>query len=222
MRTGGRAHVTGRAAGEFRAALIGLGLTSMVLVLLPFSTQSASGVAVRVPMASHQGGFVFGTPPVRQEVTRRVVATQTPAAGPLSTLFRIAHGVPAPPTHVLTTMPPAKTPPTMAPTVGVNPRPAPFAGVVPPMGKAWAWGCAAAIAYLEAYAAPEFSIECPGNTGGHEATTTCISGSTLCGDGASIVISDPCPASYMNEASNSWVLLGIWSNVPIDPYGQCP
>jgi len=26
----------------------------------------------------------------------------------------------------------------------------------------------------------------------------------------------------MNEASNSWVLIGVWANVPIDPYGQCP
>jgi hypothetical protein len=44
----------------------------------------------------------------------------------------------------------------------------------------------------------------------------------LCDEGRSIVISDPCPAAYMNEASNSWVLIGVLKNVPIDPYGQCP
>src|SRR5581483_10786518 len=150
--------------------------------------------------------------------------TTSPNASPLSLLFRIAHGVPAPPSHVLnTTPPPAPAPPAPSQaSSAVNPTPAPFSGVVPPMGHAWAWGCAAAIAYLEAYAAPQFTISCPGNTGTHEATTTCISGASLCSEGASIVISDPCPAAYMNEASNSWVLLGIWPNVPIDPYGKCP
>jgi len=89
------------------------------------------------------------------------------------------------------------------------------------MGKATEWGCAAAIAYLNAYAAPGFSIQCPGDAGGHQATTTCVTGFRLCGLGASIVIADPCPAAYMNEASNSWVLIGVW-RVPIDPFGSCP
>jgi hypothetical protein len=35
-----------------------------------------------------------------------------------------------------------------------------------------------------------------------------------------IVISDPCQAAYMNEASNSWVLEGL-RQAPIDPYGYC-
>jgi hypothetical protein len=30
-----------------------------------------------------------------------------------------------------------------------------------------------------------------------------------------------CPASWMNEASNSWVVLHL-ANLPIDPYGSCP
>jgi hypothetical protein len=89
------------------------------------------------------------------------------------------------------------------------------------MGRAYAWGCPAAIQYLLAYSAPGFSISCGLADGGHEATTTCISGASLCDEGRSIVISDPCPAAYMNEASNSWVLIGVW-NLPIDPYGQCP
>jgi hypothetical protein len=35
-----------------------------------------------------------------------------------------------------------------------------------------------------------------------------------------IVIADPCPNAYMNEASNSWVMTGA-SDAPIDPYGAC-
>jgi hypothetical protein len=34
------------------------------------------------------------------------------------------------------------------------------------------------------------------------------------------VIADPCPAAYMNEASNSWDLVGA-SDAPLDPYGYC-
>ena len=82
------------------------------------------------------------------------------------------------------------------------------------------WGCAAALAYLTAYAAPGFDLECPANAQGHEATTTCISEHALCDMGRYIEIADPCPAAYMNEASNSWVLLGL-SDAPIDPYGYC-
>jgi hypothetical protein len=36
-----------------------------------------------------------------------------------------------------------------------------------------------------------------------------------------IRIAEPCAAAYMNESSNSWVLLGI-TDAPIDPYGACP
>jgi hypothetical protein len=35
-----------------------------------------------------------------------------------------------------------------------------------------------------------------------------------------IAIADPCAQTYMNEASNSWVLTGR-SDAPIDPYGAC-
>jgi hypothetical protein len=34
------------------------------------------------------------------------------------------------------------------------------------------------------------------------------------------VIADPCPNAYMNEASNSWALMG-GSDAPLDPYGSC-
>jgi hypothetical protein len=49
---------------------------------------------------------------------------------------------------------------------------------------------------------------------------TCLNQAGVCPNGAIIAIADPCPAAYMNEASNSWVLEGK-SSAPIDPYGVC-
>jgi hypothetical protein len=199
---------------------------------LAVDAPAASGVGAHPPTEASSGAFVFGRAPVRPEVTRQEVATQNDGASPLALLFRVVRGIPATPTHVIS--PPSSTEPAAAPTPAaptpaaptatpqaVVPAPAPFSGAVPPFGKAWAWGCAAAVAYLNAYAAPGFTISCPGNAGGHQAATTCISGYSLCSDGRSIVIADPCPAAYMNEASNSWVLLGLL-DAPIDPYGSCP
>lgn len=84
-------------------------------------------------------------------------------------------------------------------------------------GRATQYGCAAALSYLAAYAAPGFTASCPGNADGHQAATVC---STSPCDGGTIAIADPCPAAYMNEASNSWVLIGD-AIAPIDPYGSC-
>jgi hypothetical protein len=75
------------------------------------------------------------------------------------------------------------------------------------------------LAYLAAYADPNFSVECPGNALGHEAMS-CLNEAGVCPNGAIIAIADPCPAAYMNEASNSWVLEGQ-SSAPLDPYGVC-
>jgi hypothetical protein len=97
---------------------------------------------------------------------------------------------------------------------------APASGV-PSAGEATSSGCAAALAYLNAYAAPGFTLECPAYSQGHEASTGCVSQASPCDQQRVITIADPCPAAYMNEASNSWVLMGE-SNAPIDPYGQCP
>jgi hypothetical protein len=90
---------------------------------------------------------------------------------------------------------------------------------VPPAGQATAWGCAAALAYLTAYAHPGFTLECPGDAQGRQAMT-CYDEPGICTNELLIAIADPCPAAYMNEASNSWVLLGQ-STAPIDPYGTC-
>jgi hypothetical protein len=90
----------------------------------------------------------------------------------------------------------------------------------PARGAATAYGCAAALAYLKAYAAPHFTLQCPGSADGHQASTTCTTRLTACDGGGIITIADPCPAAYMNEASNSWVLIGALQ-APIDPYGYC-
>lgn len=213
MAYGGRAHGVTRSRRGLRLVGQGLGL-SLLLVSLPLGASVASGVSTRVPTPAAGGALVYGKAPVRPEATRRVVATQSQSAQPLELLFHIADGQPATPTQVL-----GPAPSSVAPNGTPGPTPIPVG--VPAPGKAWVWGCAAAIAYLSAYAAPGFSIQCPGDAGGHQATTTCISGYRLCSLGASIVIADPCPAAYMNEASNSWLLLGLL-RVPLDPYGSCP
>jgi hypothetical protein len=91
---------------------------------------------------------------------------------------------------------------------------------LPAAGEATASGCAPALAYLRAYAAPGFSFDCPGYADGHQAMTACVSQASPCGLQRLIVIADPCPNAYMNEASNSWALIGA-SDAPLDPYGSC-
>ena len=106
------------------------------------------------------------------------------------------------------------------PTIHTGSAAAPATAAVPPVGQATAWGCTAALAYLEAYAAPGFTFQCPGYAEGH-AAMTCIAVELSCPGTAVIAITDLCPQAYMNEASNSWVLTGK-SDAPIDPYGACP
>jgi hypothetical protein len=91
---------------------------------------------------------------------------------------------------------------------------------LPLAGEATAAGCTAALDYLTAYAAPGFWLVCPGDARGHQAMTVCESGTSPCSVMRIIVIADACPAAYMNEASNSWSLLGV-SDAPVDPYGSC-
>jgi hypothetical protein len=80
-------------------------------------------------------------------------------------------------------------------------------------------GCGAAISYLGAHSAPGFQFQCPGDALGHQAMT-CIDVAGVCPGVKLIVIADACPAAYMNEAHNSWVLSGLATG-PIDPYGYC-
>jgi hypothetical protein len=134
---------------------------------------------------------------------------------------------PAPPTTTTTTSAPVApvpapsqvTTPSTTP-VPPPPAPAPIApAALPARGAATVDGCAAALAYLAAYSAPGFTFECPGNALGHEAMT-CINQAGVCDNERLIAIADPCPAAYMNEASNSWVLTGA-AGGPLDPYGAC-
>lgn len=80
-------------------------------------------------------------------------------------------------------------------------------------------GCGAALAYLSAHSAPGFHFECPGYALGHQAMT-CVNVAGVCPGAKLIVISVVCPASYMNEAHNSWIMAGLASG-SIDPYGYC-
>ena len=81
------------------------------------------------------------------------------------------------------------------------------------------YGCSDALAFLAGNSAPGFKFECPGYSLGHQAMT-CINVAGVCPGEKLIVITIPCRAAYMNEASNSWVLSGLRS-APIDPYGYC-
>ena len=124
--------------------------------------------------------------------------------------------------------------PRPAPAVLASATAAPAAPALPAYGHATAWGCAAALAYLQAYAAPGFALDCPGYAEGHEAMT-CLHGTPqypdACLNGPEIAISDACPQAYMNESANSWLLTGQTateqakfgvSYSSIDPFGACP
>jgi hypothetical protein len=146
------------------------------------------------------------------------------AARPVSKTKPAAKAAPRPATHVDTaavvrpvTAPPVTTPPVTAPPVTTPPVTAPpvTAPAVP-----YADTCGAALTYLAAHSAPGFRFECPGYALGHQAMT-CMNEPGVCPGQKLIAIAVVCPASYMNEASNSWVVTGR-SDAPIDPYGYCP
>lgn len=115
---------------------------------------------------------------------------------------------PAAPTIAATTSPPVSKAPVVIPA----PRP-------PAPAVDAADTCGAALAYLSAHSAPGFRFECPGNALGHQAMT-CVNVAGVCPGYKLIAISVVCPASYMNEAHNSWILSGLATG-SIDPYGYC-
>jgi hypothetical protein len=177
-------------------------------------------------------------PPLRAQRTahqERNTALKEAAVAMAATIKRPLTPAPAPPPSPApaapttpTTVPPAPTPapapaapPAAAVAPSVAPAPAPSdPSVVPPVGQATAWGCGAALAYLQAYAAKSFTLECPGYAEGREAMT-CMNQAGVCPGASVIAIAEPCPQAYMNEASNSYVILGL-AATPIDPYGPCP
>jgi len=120
-----------------------------------------------------------------------------------------------------TTTPPVTTPPTTTAPATTHQLAATTSHSAPAAQtpSASGYGCGPALAYLEAHSAPGFHFECPGYSLGHQAMT-CINIAGVCAGEKLIVISIPCRAAYMNEASNSWSVQGL-SNAPIDPYGYC-
>jgi hypothetical protein len=92
------------------------------------------------------------------------------------------------------------------------------------------YGCGPALAYLQAHAAPNFEFFWPHDAGGNAAETLSPRYQPDGSFKGVIYIAVPCPAAYMNEASNShgtWVLNPttgvsdwVWP-VPVDPFGTC-
>jgi hypothetical protein len=211
-------------ARRWRAA--GLVTTFVVLVgLAVLAAQAATpGRAIsnprpRVALSSARSATVVAVPMVHQFVTPALAGRTAPASTPASTASSSPTSTnttaPAAPTTTTTapaTPPPQQTSAAAAPAVGAP-------AVVPSVGQATVWGCAAALAYLAAHAYPGFTFECPGYALGHQGMT-CKDWPGVCPGQLVIAIADPCPAAYMNEASNSWVLMGA-STAPEDPYGAC-
>jgi hypothetical protein len=173
---------------------------AVVAFLVPAGTVAASSVShphVDAMAASSRGAVGHADP--------HDVASATPSAG-------------SPPAGVAstTTVSPPPPPPAPAPTPS-----APRANTTVEVSSSGAsgYGCASAIAYLDAHAAPGYTIECPGYAEGHQAMT-CDNVAGVCSGAKVIAIAVPCAAAYMNEASNSWVIEGE-SHAPIDPYGYC-
>ena len=131
----------------------------------------------------------------------------------------------AAPTTVATTPPTTTSPPTTTPAPVRVATSVPSGGISAASAAASAteatagYGCAAALTYLQAHAAPGFTFECPGDALGHQAMT-CAFVAGVCPNSRIIAIADPCPAAYMNEAYNSRVAEGLASG-PFDPYGYC-
>ena len=147
--------------------------------------------------------------------------TEPALPGPTSTeptpsTTTIADPPPQPPTTTAASLPPVTAPATTAPV-------AHLAAHQPPPGT----GCGPALAYLTQQAAPGFQFVCPGYADGAQALT-CLGQAPCAPNQRMIVIADPCPAAYRNEAHNSWVLLheAFGTPVPagdmtIDPFGHC-
>lgn len=116
------------------------------------------------------------------------------------------------------TSPTAHAGPTAIRRSGVTASPRPSASGPSAPGPS-ASGCAAAEAWIATHAAPGFRVLCPADALGHQAMT-CADVAGLCPGQRIITIADPCPAAYMNEAHNSWIVTGL-ARGRLDPYGSC-
>lgn len=143
------------------------------------------------------------------------VVTSSTAGGAMPARGTVMSGQPA----ATPRGPSAAPPPVPVTSAALTSSPVPATPSSP--NESAPWGCQAAVSYLAAHAAPGFSFVCPGYAFGRQGMT-CVDDPPYCGAGQQvIVIADPCPAAYMNEASNSLVFAGL-SDAPIDPYGYCP
>ena len=196
--------------------------------------QRVGGVLAALCVAGAASGVLaigLLAPPVDPTVPSGGAATR--AGWPIAAAFSAPNGVSwladDPNTSAITgagdggDAPAPQAPPAPSPSPPPAPPVASFVSQTPgpPIaGEATGFGCRAALDYLTAYAAPGFWLVCPGDARGHQAMTVCQSGASPCSVMRIIVIADPCPAAYMNEASNSWMLMGV-SDAPLDPYGSC-
>lgn len=193
--------------------LVLLGVLVFMAVQLPIPAGTASSPTVPRAVLEEAAAAMA------QTIVRP--ATPAPAPAPPAPTTTATTTAPAPPP---TPPAPPVTPPTAAVAATPAPAPAPTPAAsdpaaLPAVGQATAWGCGAALSYLQAYAAKGFTLECPGYADGREAMT-CWNTSS-CPGSAVIAIADACPEAYMNEASNSLVMTGA-ADAPIDPFGPCP
>ncbi len=196
-----------------------LGLVSVLVV---------AGLFAGGALALQAGAATARLPITRAEPAAPVVGRAVPTvANPVAATLVPSTTKPATP---LTQPPVASTVP-----VPTTVRTAPAAKVAVPVAPD---ACAVALAYLAAHAAPGFAHFCrPGSLHtalGPSTAYTCLPGAAYsCPDGmAEIIIADPtCPASYENEASNSYwdfsragvVRPGMVQNGRTwDPFGACP
>ena len=193
------------------------GTSHLLIVVLVAALAAVFPAAI-----SAHASAVQAAPPAAHPVQVAAARPITPRSGPnrwtLPThVHEAAVAVPAkkaPAAHVSTTKHVAATPHT-PPVPAVKVVTTQSVVATQPSG----YGCAAALSYLQAHAAPGFNFECPAYAEGHQAMT-CVNVAGVCPGAKLIAISIPCAAAYMNESSNSWVLSGK-SNAPIDPYGYC-
>ena len=143
----------------------------------------------------------------RPAVRAAAVKTATPVPRPAPVLVETVKAAPTHPKVEVVSHPVAA------------PRPMAKAAPQPTAAPTNGYGCASALSYLSTHSAPGYSFVCPGYAEGHQAMT-CTNDSSACPGAKVIVIADPCPAAYMNEAHNSWVTSGLESGT-IDPYGSC-
>lgn len=182
----------------FRLALIPLVVTSLIGLAAGFSalTRASAARTARALAAGETATAVPAGLPARPDaaiVDRTVRALMTVAT-------------------TTTTAPAATSTTTTAPS-------APAVYDQSMVASAPTSGCGAALQWLSAHAAPGFSFECPGYALGHQAMT-CVDEAGVCPGERIIAIADACPAAYMNEAHNSWILAGLATG-RLDPYGYC-